>query len=314
MFGSKSNQDILNDMDSIVKGHLKAKKILINLVNRSKLAYYQIHGLERPEHHRSVKPINCMLVGKSGTGKTFLVETLQRVCHFPLYKIDATRLNPTGAEGGVKIDTLVKDIRKYAITLLEERPDIYFTPQGVLDQMVVFVDEIDKLGDGFGNNGWNQHVQANFLRLFENKVEGLHNLSFIFAGAFMDIHKRKPRHAPIGFSHTREDVQRHTHSLEEKIIDHGLIPELIGRVHHIVGLDELTKDDYKNILIDILIPNKEESLMFISGEQLDVSEDKLQEIIDIAFNSDQGVRMLSKLLEEYILDIEFNTCKYDRLF
>ncbi len=160
-----ANRRIYQQLSELVIGHDNAKKVLINLINRSKLRYYQKWGMLQGDTDL-IKLSNCLLVGNSGTGKTHLVESLSKIMKFPLLKIDATDLNPTGASGGIKSEDLYKRISRCAKDAMEEDPETYWSYEGTLDQVVVFVDEVDKLGQKLSTD-WNQHVQSNFLAIFD---------------------------------------------------------------------------------------------------------------------------------------------------
>lgn len=105
MIHGRSNLDILDELDGYVSGHYEAKKALISLVNRAKIRHHQkwIEGIHKDY---LIQPHKLLLIGQSGTGKTHLVESLQDILDFPLIRIDATKMNPTGAGGGIKEEDL----------------------------------------------------------------------------------------------------------------------------------------------------------------------------------------------------------------
>ncbi len=304
---AKSNQRIYNDVSRTVTGHDEAKKVLINLVNRSQLRYYQRYGLANPIMD-GVKLSNCLLIGESGTGKTFLIETLAEIMEFPFIKIDATELNPTGATGGLKKKDVIKKITEEAQWLVAQKPHLYFTVDETIEQMIVFVDEIDKLGQQLSSD-WNAHVQSNFLTLFENKGE-LSGVTFVFAGAFSGMNKQEFESKKIGFSNHKEE-KKSDGDLAQAVIKFGMIPELVGRFNHIVQLDKLTKDDYKKILKNTIMPRMSSNLEYYGINEFILSDEQMNELVESAMKSGLGVRALETGVNKLMTQFEFDPTTYD---
>lgn len=299
----KTNIDLLDEYDRRVFGHEEAKKTLITLVNRSKMRHYQkfVLGLGKED---LIQPMKVLLIGASGTGKTFLVQQLQEICQFPLLCIDATELNPTGASGGITRQKLQKMIYDNAYEYDKYYSEKGYTNsvEGLVDKTVVFVDEIDKLAKNFDSSGnWNKHVQSNFLTLFDN-YEEYAGVSFVFAGAFSGMEREKASRG-IGFSAVTTESDE---ILDEAIVKYGLLPELIGRLTRIIELDSFKEDDYKRILQDELLPKKRYDLSYYGHTLLELPEQFIERAIKKAISSGQGVRYLKRELDKYCLDMEFN--------
>lgn len=306
MLNHKSNKELLIEFNKRVKGHEQAKKALINLVNRSKLRHYQKWIALEPKENL-IEPMKCLLMGASGTGKTFLVDTLQSLVKFPLIKLDATRLTLTSAGDGIKANEVMKMIRDKAQVLALDGKGYYHSIDGVIDQMVVFVDEIDKLawGSHKESDAWNKRVQSNYLQIFDNKDE-FAGVSFIFAGAFTELDKVKEiKSNGIGFSQQEKD-ETTDEVLEDLIIKYGLIPELVGRINTIMELDKFTENDYREILVNTLIPKKIDELTYFNSEGVAVTDADIERIVKRAFNSGQGVRFLKRELDKLFMEVEFN--------
>lgn len=305
MIYSKSNDQILKELDSCVYGHRSAKKALINLVNRSKMRYHQLFKAGMSKHD-AVSNVNCLLIGDSGTGKTHLVRTLTSICDLPLLCVDATQLAPTSASEGFSAEKLIKNIKRFAFEEVENKPHLYENKDAVLNQMIVFVDEIDKLANSFDSSkSWNRHVQANFLAMFENNTE-LENASFIFAGAFANMDKRhKAERKDFGFVHGKKDAAK-DFDVEAEVIKYGLIPELIGRIQSIEVLDELKEKDFKAILNKMILPKIRHQLKHFNAENFKLSKVQEADIIKRAISSEMGVRVLTKELQKLTQEIEFN--------
>lgn len=278
-----------SSIDEMVYGHKQAKKVLKVLLKRSQDRYYAkcVKGLS--EYQDTLK---VLLVGPSGTGKTHLIQSLSKLHNFPLICLDATQLMPTGNKDGVNTQQLIKLINDTANEYTKQ-PE-YFNPEGVINQMVIFVDEFDKLGTSFDSSGnWNKHVQANFLTLIDNKEE-FSGISWIFAGAFTDIYENKGKEKSIGFfpEEKKESTKEIT---DEEILKAGIVPEMLGRISLIVQLDTFDKDDYCKILVERLLPN------YSNLHDIDVDA-----IVEKALNSGQGIRSLTRQLEMLSIDADFD--------
>lgn len=303
MLHDKSNKQVLEELNRLVYGHEEAKKSLITLINRSKLRHYQKWGQLLPEESL-IKTSKCLLIGGSGTGKTHLLNSLASIINFPLLIVDATSFNPTGASGGIKPEKLKSLILARAGEYAEIRGDTYFSLEGIVDQMVVFVDEFDKITSHYdGSNGnWNEHIQAHFLTIFENSQE-LSGVSWVFAGAFSGIDGINNKNN-IGFNIHNEKTSNVLS--DEQIVKYGLLPEIVGRLTSICKLDRLTEDDYYNILVEKVIPSKIRELMYFNVDDIDITHTQLRQIAKNAVKSSQGVRYLYREIEKHFLDIEFN--------
>ena len=307
MINYKSNNELLEALNGLVVGHISAKKALINLVNRSKIRHYQ-KWIACEHRDFLIAPSKCLMVGDSGTGKTFLVECLQQLVDFPLLKIDATRLTITSAGDGIKsaeIYNMIYDNAKH-YEEVNRKKGYTNSIEGLIDQTVVFIDEVDKLA--WGANGerdhWNKRTQANFLQIFENYDE-LAGVSFIFAGAFANLERSKTKGNSIGFCQDFDSISEND-ILDELIVKYGLIPELVGRITAIVELDTLTEDHYRAVLQDILIPRKLEELIYFNCVDFELSNKDIDVLIKKAMKSGQGIRFLKRELDKLLLDIEFN--------
>lgn len=274
-----------------VYGHAKAKKVLDVLYNRSQERYYKkcIKG-------ETVYPerLNCLLVGPSGTGKTHLMKTFAETRNIPLLCLDATELMPTGNDTGIN----KKQLRKLIVDFANEetKKPQFHSPDGVLNQMFIFVDEFDKLATSFDSSGnWNKHVQSSFLTMIEDKYE-LSGISWVFAGAFSMVREDRARAKSIGFF-SADKMEAVTDLLtEQDIIKAGIIPEMLGRIPLIVQLDEFTLTNYIEI-VDNMLRDKYSVLTNVN----------VKEVAETAMNSGQGVRSIIRQLEMALIDHESET-------
>ncbi|MCK4518176.1 AAA family ATPase [Candidatus Babeliales bacterium] len=306
MINNLSNEELLKKFNTKVFGHLKAKKALISLVNRSKLSHYikYLKDNGSDSDFPTLEPSKCLLVGPSGTGKTFLVESLQDLVHFPLIKVDATAFELSGRQG-LNVEKLQKLIRSNAVDLVNQKDNAYFSVEATVDQTVVFVDEVDKLAISFDSTGnWNNMIQSSFLTMFGG-CEGFESVSFIFAGAFSSMRHMVTSKA-IGFTAAHmEDEAFEEQSTDEMIIAAGLMPEFVGRINTIVNLDTLGKKEFTSILKTILIPAKSKELELFGYKDYKFSRKELKDIVDQAIKSKQGVRSLKRELNSLVLELEF---------
>lgn len=297
-----NNQLILDELDYYVIGHQEAKRALIALLTRSRLRHFQKY-MKEMDADFLISPMKVLLIGASGSGKTHLLESLQKIVHFPLVRVDATQMTPAGAGGGIKPNDLRKMINEEAKEACDMFPEKYFSVGGAIDKTVVFIDEVDKLGTSFESSGnWNKHVQSNFLTMFDNKTDYA-GLSFIFAGAFNEITKAKETAKSMGFNPAKHVADKAC--LDDELVKNGLIPEIVGRLTHIVQLDRFDKDTYLYILKKKLLPKKIMDLAAYGVFDVDIDDETLKGIADKASKSNQGVRYLQRALDMHFLEEEF---------
>ena len=312
----KSNTAMLSCLNSLVYGHEEAKRSLITMISRSQRSY--LAEFRDGEDRSSLPvPMKVLLIGESGNGKTFLVESLRKVVDFPYFYVDATKLNPTGNSTGITETKLRKDIIDYCARCVTEMPARYKSTAGVLAQLVVFVDEVDKLGNSFESSGkWNTQVQANFLTLIDDK-NILAGVSWVFAGAFTETRKLKEKRltnkATLGFfEHKTTEVveQEKTSMTEEDLLAGGLIPELVGRINNILTLDIITEEQYKDIITTRLLPKKLKELenLGVEGNNVIIDVDGMAKT---AKKSGMGVRSLQRQLDKAFLHLEWDI-EWDR--
>ena len=200
-----TNHEILALLDNEVYGHTRAKKVLINALNRSKIRWHQIHSFG-VDPSKAIELKNVFLLGASGSGKTFLIETLTNICDVPFLKFDATQISPAGGKGNLCVDEIIKEIQVHCSHAAQQSKGLY-TAAEVMNSVVVMIDEADKLARSFDSSGnWNKQVQSNLLQLIDGKT-AISGVTFIFAGAFAETlqnEQKKDASAAIGFSRKKE--------------------------------------------------------------------------------------------------------------
>jgi len=218
-----------------------------------------------------IEKSNILLVGETGTGKTYLARTLARILDVPFCVVDATVFTEAGYVG--------EDVESIISRLLQvANYDVSKTEKGI-----VYIDEIDKIARKAGNPSITRDVsgegvQQSLLKLLEGTIVNVppqggrkhpdhkmipvntEKILFICGGAFDGISKvvtRRINYKSIGFD---ASLTTNKHGFEEKdalkyiasldLKSFGLIPELVGRLPVIKGLDPLTKEQMRRILIE----------------------------------------------------------------
>lgn len=296
----KTNTELLSELNRRVHGHERAKKALITLFSRARKRHYMKYIENSPEYEL-IEPCKLLLIGDSGTGKTFLVEQLSKITDVPLLKLDATQLSPGKSKDSNDQEAIINMFNKTITDWLMKRKKDGYTDsyEGAKDLLVVYIDEFDKLALSFESTGnWNKQIQNSLLTLIDNHDEWA-GVSFIFSGAFSDM-KRPETKNGIGFFSQREQTE---YILDDAIIKHGLVPELVGRLTAIVELDKFDEADYRRIVYERLKPN--------SRFSNSISDTDVSEMVKKAMSSRQGVRYLKRQLDAITLEIEFNGDEYE---
>lgn len=296
------NLEILAKANEQVVGHLKAKKAIINAINRSKRRYIQkFRDMVLLEDYLDTS--NVLLIGATGTGKTLLVESISNIMGAHYIKFDASTFNPVANREGLSVETVQKIISEALKNTLTQQSEKYFSTGGIEAQTIVHIDEFDKMCKEYSSGEWKQGTQGEFLSFFENKGE-FKDLTFIFSGAFQGLSPKKDKKAQIGFFKHEEEVQES--KLDEELVKFGVMPELLGRISNVTLLDELDKEDYEEILNNILLPKVTNNLSTIGALNWTISDKDKSDLIDRAMASGLGVRGLKRELSNIVQEIEFS--------
>ncbi len=315
-------------LDQYVIGQEKAKKVMsVAVYNHYKRV--ATNTMDEIEIEKS----NMLMIGPTGSGKTYLVKTLARLLDVPLAIADATSLTEAGYIGD-DIESVVSKLLAAADNDVEKA-----------EHGIIFIDEIDKIAKKKNTNQRDvsgEAVQQGMLKLLEGSdVEvpvgansknamvplttvNTRNILFICGGAFPDleniIKERLNKQASIGFyADLKDKYDNDPHLLEkvtvEDIRSFGMIPEFIGRLPIIFTLEGLDEDALVKILKEPknAILKQYQKLLALDEVKLEFEDGALRAIAKKALEKNTGARALRAILEEYMLDIMYEIPKDDSI-
>ncbi len=314
-------------LDEYVVGQEKAKKVIsVAVYNHYKRAFLQ---KEETEDGVRIEKSNILMLGPTGSGKTYLVKTLARLLDVPLAIADATSLTEAGYIGD-DIESVVSKLLAAADNDVEKA-----------EHGIIFIDEIDKIAKKkniTNRDVSGESVQQELLKLLEgSQVEvpvgsnqknaltpmatvNTDNILFICGGAFPDLEdivkERLAKTSSMGFNaHLKDEFENDPDILSKATIEDlrtfGMIPEFLGRLPVLVSLQALTKE----LLVKILkepknaILKQYTRLLELDEVKLVFEDGALEWIAEEALKKKTGARALRAIIEDFMLDIMYEIPK-----
>ena len=280
-----------------------------------------------------IEKSNMLMLGPTGSGKTYLVKTIAKLLHVPLAITDATTLTEAGYIGD-DVESILSKLLAVADNDVEKA-----------ERGIVFIDEIDKIAkkkETHSRDVSGESVQQGLLKILEGaEVEvpvgsgsknamtptttmNTRNILFICGGAFPDIEniikQRLNKQSSMGFNADLKDKHDNNDNIIKEVTnddlrDFGMIPEFLGRLPVLFTLDALDKDMYIKILKEPknAILKQYKKLLALDEVDLQFDDSAYEAIADLALEKKTGARALRAIIEKFMLDIMYEIPRDDSI-
>src|SRR5919109_721254 len=317
-------KEIYGVLNEYVVGQEQAKRTLSVAVYNH---YKRVQMMQADEADIELQKSNILLLGPTVCGKTLLAQTLARILNVPFAIADATALTEAGYVG--------EDVENILLKLIQAADyDVKKAETGI-----IYIDEVDKIARKADNPSITRDVsgegvQQALLKILEGTTASVPpqggrkhphqefltidttNILFVCGGSFAELDKvieKRIGHKGVGFGaavssrRNKDTGALFEQVLPEDLMEYGLIPEFIGRLPVVAAIHQLTRDDLIKILTEPKNALTRQFQRFFEFDDIELvfADDSLGAISDKALEREVGARGLRSILEETLLDVQF---------